>query len=88
MKTLKNEQKIELNTCFDLYRTPIYVLKTTKIYNFKGKYFDQLYEEALRIERNNIPQQKIEIINNNFPLIIKTIEFEIFYFTEVNKNSF
>ena len=27
--------------------------KKTKIYNFSGKYFDEIYKEALKIERGN-----------------------------------
>ena len=49
MKTLRTNDKVEINTCIDLYKLPINVLKSTKIYNFKGKYFDKIYEEALRI---------------------------------------
>lgn len=75
-----NQEKIELNTCFDLYKLPINVLKNTKIYNFKGKYFDKIYEEALKIEKSGTLTHKQDIKKQiNF----YKIEFEIFYLTEV-----
>jgi hypothetical protein len=82
MKTMNNEEKIELNTCFDLYKLPINVLKKTKIYNFKGKYFDKIYEEALKLEKSGTFCQKQE---NKKPINFNKIEFEIFFLTEVIK---
>jgi len=79
MKTMNNEEKIELNTCFDLYKLPIDVLKKTKIYNFKGKYFDKIYEEALKLEEKGI----FNIIGDKYQIQFNKIEFEIFYLTEV-----
>lgn len=51
---IKNEQnnKIRIETSADLFRLPPSVIKNTKIYDFQGKYFDHIYEEALKIERS------------------------------------
>ncbi len=78
---MNEDKKIELNTCFDLYKLPISVLNNTKIYNFKGKYFDKIYEEALKIEKS---RKESERLDNKKPVNIQKIEFEIFYLTEVN----
>ena len=48
----KENTKVIIETSADLYKLPISVLKNTKIYDFKGKYFDRIYEEALKIERS------------------------------------
>ena len=79
---MNNEEKIELNTCFDLYKLPINVLKKTKIYNFKGKYFDKIYEEALKLEKSGTFSQKQE---NKKSINFNKIEIEIFFLTEVIK---
>ena len=46
-------KKIIINDSADLYKLPVNVIKNAKIYNFSGDYFDEIYEEALKIERNN-----------------------------------
>ena len=46
-------KKIIINDSADLYKLPVNVIKNSKIYNFEGDYFDEIYEEALKIERNN-----------------------------------
>ena len=46
-------KKIIINNSADLYKLPVSKIKKTKIYNFSGKYFDEIYEEALKIERGN-----------------------------------
>ena len=50
--TERKDEKVIIETSADLYKLPISTIKNTKIYNFKGKYFDQIYEEALKIERS------------------------------------
>ena len=50
--TEQKDEKVIIETSADLYKLPISTIKNTKIYNFKGKYFDQIYEEALKIERS------------------------------------
>ena len=46
-----NDQKIiNIETVSDLHKIPFNVLKSSNIWNFKGKYYDQLYKEALSLE--------------------------------------
>ena len=45
-----SSQKIILDTQEDLYNLPVEVIKNTKIYNYSGKYYDELYKRALDIE--------------------------------------
>ena len=61
-KIQNSEDKITINNSADLYKIPISVLKKTKVYNFQGKYYDKIYNEALDIEkekiRNKPPKQR------------------------------
>ena len=50
---MKDDGKIYIENAADLYKIPINVIKNTKLYNFKGKYYDKIYEEALKIERSS-----------------------------------
>ena len=56
-------KKIIINNSLDLYKLPVSAIKNTKIYNFSGKYFNEIYEEALKIERNNGVEKNIININ-------------------------
>jgi hypothetical protein len=69
-----DEQKqkiINIETVSDLHKIPFNLLKSSKICNFKGKYYDQLYKEALSLEEqeaNNKPKIKFvycKTINEN-----------------------
>ena len=53
-------KKVKINNSADLYKLPVSVIKNTKIYNFSGKYFDEIYEEALKLERNNGMKKMME----------------------------
>ena len=46
-------KRVVINNSADLYKLPVDVIKNSKIYNFSGDYFNEIYEEALKIERNN-----------------------------------
>ena len=46
-------KRVVINNSADLYKLPVEVIKNSKIYNFSGDYFNEIYEEALKIERNN-----------------------------------
>ena len=72
------DKKIRIDNSGDLYKLPINTIKNTKLYNFEGKYFDKIYEEALKIERSG------ENIEDVFKPKIKIdfIEFEIPFNTE------
>ncbi len=71
--------KVIIETSRDLFKLPLDVIKNTPLYNFKGKYFSKLYEEALKIERSG---GKIDI-PDSFETSIDNIVFEINYNTKV-----
>ena len=62
-KEKKAEKKIILETSADLYKLPVNIIKTAKIYNYQGKYFEKLYKEALEIE-SGISQNKQTVIKS------------------------
>ena len=62
-KEKKAEKKIILETSADLYKLPVNIIKTAKIYNYQEKYFEKLYKEALEIE-SGISQNKQTVIKN------------------------
>jgi hypothetical protein len=72
------DEKIQIENSADLYKLPIHVIKNTKLYNFKGKYFDKIYEEALKIERSGGNVE--EILKPQVK--VKEIIFEIPFHTE------
>jgi hypothetical protein len=72
-------KKVIIETSADLFKLPLEVIKNTPIYHFKGKYFNKLYEEALKIERSG---GKIDSQEQSLP-IIESIQFEINYNTKV-----
>ena len=60
---MKTTKKIILDTQEDLINLPVEVIKNTKIYNYSGKYYDELYKRALDIEAGKEvkkPIRKIE----------------------------
>ena len=56
-------KKIIIDNSADLFLLPVQAIKNTKIYNFSGKYFDEIYEEALKIERSNGVKKFIDLNN-------------------------
>ena len=63
----KNQKMINIETVSDLHKIPFNVLKSSKISNFKGKYYEQLYKEALSLEEqeaNNKPKIKFVYCKN------------------------
>ena len=80
-----NPKKIIINDTSDLYKMPIETLKNTKIYNFTGKYFDEIYEEALKIERSNEIKRAI---NNNISSENKGEQYAKAIELIVNKKNF
>jgi hypothetical protein len=75
----KGSKNIIIETSADLFKLPLDVIKKTPLYQFKGKYFQKLYEEALKIERSG---GQIEI-NTPIEPVIENIQFEINYNTKV-----
>ena len=47
-----NSKKVVLETSSDLYKLPISTMKNTKLYDYSGKYFEQIYKELLKVEEN------------------------------------
>ena len=47
-----NNKKVVLETSLDLYKLPISTIKNTKLYDYSGKYFEQIYKELLKVEEN------------------------------------
>jgi hypothetical protein len=75
-----NNEKVIIENSYDLYKIPISTLKNTKIYNFKGKYYDKIFEEALKIERSG---GRIDPGSGKpISFTIDTICFEIPFVTE------
>jgi hypothetical protein len=64
-----DDNKVLIDNAIDLYKTPIHVLISTKLYNFSGKYYKKIFDEAIKEEQNekNNPQfnQNINMNNNN-----------------------
>jgi hypothetical protein len=74
---------IIIETSADLFKLPLNIIKNTPLYHFKGKYFNKLYEEALKIERSG---SKLLEVHKQQPLpTLETIQFEILYNTKVSK---
>lgn len=74
---MMKDEKIKIENSADLYKLPIHVIKNTKLYNFQGKYFDKIYEEALKIERSGgnveeIFKPKIKVNEIFFEISFKT----------------
>jgi len=79
------EPKIVLETSADLYKLPLSMIKNTKIYNYEGKYYDSLYEEALKIERSG-GLENFSVQNYlNKEIKIEKIEFEMKYQTQMGQ---
>jgi hypothetical protein len=76
----ERNKKVIIETSADLFRLPLDVIKKTKLYNFEGKYYKKLYEEAMKIERSGETLDKIEKVQKK---PIDKIEFEIFFKTQV-----
>ena len=62
-KELKDD-KVVIENLTDLLKIPFSKLNNTKLSNFSGKYFDEIYQEALKVERGEINQQQQNIQNN------------------------
>ena len=66
------EDKIQIENAADLYKLPISILKNAKIFNFSGKLYDKIYNEALEMEKVIVSkkpplEKKILTYNENPP---------------------
>ena len=57
IKTNSNDNIINIESVSDLHKIPMKILKSKKLYDFKGKYFEKLYQEALRIEQKELEKK-------------------------------
>ena len=60
MIQIKKNKKITIETLSDFLKIPFSKIKSTKLSNFNGKFFDELYQNALRIERGEVNHKEIE----------------------------
>ena len=74
------DHKIILKNKKDLLNLTISQIMNTKIYNFQGPYFNQLYQEALKLEQIENQNQR-NISKNTYN--IQFLQFEINYISEV-----
>ena len=44
------QEKMIINTTSDLLKIPLYILNNSKIQNFSGIYFEEIYQEAIKDE--------------------------------------
>ena len=76
-----NNKKIVLETSADLYKLPLSVLKNTKLYDYSGKYFEQIFKELLKAEKSGEELQISNIYNktsiNKKEIIINKIIIRI-----------
>jgi hypothetical protein len=83
--TQQDEKKVIIETSSDLYKLPLDVIKNTKLYNFKGNYYDELYEEALKIEKAG-GLEKFSISNYlKKGIKIEKIKFQMTYQTQMGQ---
>ena len=47
----RDKKRIKIETESDLYDLPINTLRNTKIYNYYGKYYDEIYNKAIQMEK-------------------------------------
>ncbi len=59
------DDKIVIENLTDLLKIPFSKLNNTKLSNFSGKYYEEIYQEALKVERGEIQQNQINNQNNN-----------------------
>ena len=77
-------KKVVINNTADLYKLPVDVIKNSKIYDFSGDYFNEIYEEALKIERNNEikkltnPKEVNAIDGEKYAKAIEEIEYKLY----------
>ena len=75
MEKLNNYKNniINIESVSDLHKISMKLLKSKKLYEFKGKYFEKLYQEALNLEQKEIEKKspKIKFIYTKVPSIKK-----------------
>lgn len=73
MKNFENNI-INIESITDLHKIPFNIIKSKKLYEFKGKYFDKIYQEALELEKKEL--KKKPLIKFTYSKISKKDKFE------------
>ena len=60
-----NNKKIILETSEDLYKLPLSVIKNAKLYDYSGKYFEQMYIDLLKAEKSGEEIQLFNVYNTS-----------------------
>ena len=88
------EKKISLENNFDLFKLTPNQITSTKLFNYQGKIYDEIYQEALKLEKegknsinltNTISNNNITPSNNNNNNKIEKIVFEMKYQTQMGQ---
>lgn len=80
-KKNNNNEKIVIDKSFDLLKLSYNQMNSVKLSNYSGKYFDELYAEALLIEERETSQNN-NILNKSYSdkeKKINKITFSIYY---------
>ena len=87
-------KKIKLENNFDLFKLTPNQITSTKLFNYQGKIYDEIYQEALKLEKegknsinltNTISNNNITPSNNNNNNKIEKIVFEMKYQTQMGQ---
>ena len=57
---IKMDKKVTIETLSDFLKIPFSKIKSTKLSNFDGKFFEELYQNALKIERGEVNHKEIQ----------------------------
>ena len=88
------EKKITLENNFDLFKLTPNQITSTKLFNYQGKIYDEIYQEALKLEKegknsinltNTISNNNITPSNNNNNNKIEKIVFEMKFQTQMGQ---
>lgn len=70
---MENTKKtIKIDSALDLAKIPFNTLSSIPITSFSGKYYNKLYEEALKLEKSQLTNN-----NNNNAIQIEFLDIEI-----------
>ena len=82
-KKENKDDKVVIENLTDLLKIPFSKLNNTKLSNFSGKYYEEIYQEALKVERGEIQQNQNNNQNN-----IQNLNNQNLNFNNNNQNNF
>ena len=82
-KKENKDDKVVIENLTDLLKIPFSKLNNTKLSNFSGKYYEEIYQEALKVERGEIQQNQNNNQNN-----IQNLNNQNINFNNNNQNNF